>query len=239
MDAIERYFELMKAEPTLFETHVDDGIRLVLNASSIFDAQARMSNELEQKGAPKEYATIGVVFEDQYIILLRDAVEFPNGEIGTYIRIVHKQHDHAGIVVLPETEQGFVLIRHFRHATRKWHWEAPRGFANTSNPSDTVIMELQEEIGAVPSSITRIGTYYPDSGLLASCVHVYHAAVTIGETRDDIEPISSIRAFSWEEMQQMVCSGDLNDGFTLAAISLMAAQLNSVGTEQTDEREPE
>ena len=228
MNTLERYFELINAVPTLFETRDDDGIRLVLNASAITDAQERMSIKLGQKGISKEYANVGVIFEDQYIMLLRDAVEFPNGEIGTYIRIVHKQFDHAGIVVLPETKQGFVLVRHFRHATRKWHWEAPRGFANASNPSDTVVLELQEEIGAVPSSLTKIGTYFPDSGLLASCVHVYHAAVAIGETRDDVEPISEIRAFSWEELQGMCCSGELNDGFTLAAISLFAARLNTI-----------
>jgi hypothetical protein len=99
-------------------------------------------------------------------------------------------------------------------------------------------MELAEEIGAVPSSLNRIGTYYPDSGLLASCVHVYHATVTIGETRDDIEPISSVRVFSWEKMQQLICNNDLNDGFTLAAISFMAARLNTIGTEQNDAPKP-
>lgn len=235
MHAIERYFELVKTEPSLFETRGDDGIRLILDSDSIANVQGKIASRLEKNGTPKDYATIGVVFEDQYLLLLRDAVEFPNGENGTYIRLVHKGNDHAGVVVLPETEQGFVLIRHFRHATRRWHWEAPRGFANASNPDDTVIMELQEEIGAVPSSLKRIGTYYPDSGLLASCVHVYHASVTVGEPHDAVEPISKIRAFTWQEIQEMTFSGDLNDGFTLAAISFLAARFNAIGTEQCDE----
>ncbi|MGP3928192.1 hypothetical protein [Streptomyces sp. 8N616] len=68
-----------------------------------------------------------MVYEDAYVMLLRDPVRFPDGRTGTYIRSVSAMQE-PGCVVLPLLGGEVVLLEHFRHATRSWHWEVPRGF---------------------------------------------------------------------------------------------------------------
>lgn len=221
MNSIERYCDLQKVAPELFETKSSDGVILLLEPDSILMAQNAARLRLESNGLSSDYATVGVVYEDQYIYVLRDAVKFPDGTLGTYIRMIHKTYDHAGVVVIPTNLSGIYLIRHFRHATRRWHWEVPRGFASSSDPASTVISELEEEIGAKTNEIRRLGSFYPDSGLMSSVVHAYSASVEVGDTVDKSEPISEIRHVNWTELSEMIANGAIDDGFTLSSIALL------------------
>src|SRR5262245_35313789 len=84
--------------------------------------------QLRAQDLPEEWADTGKVFEDQYVTLYRDPVRFPGGQLGTYLRISWSEKLGNGVVILPRLNNSFVLTRHFRHATRAWHWEIPRGF---------------------------------------------------------------------------------------------------------------
>lgn len=66
----------------------------------------------------------GVVYQDPYVLLVRDAVRFPDGRTGTYMRSVSATAA-PGCVILPLLGDRMVLIEHYRHATRSWHWEIP------------------------------------------------------------------------------------------------------------------
>jgi ADP-ribose pyrophosphatase len=232
---LERYHELMLTAPALFTSSADDGIAILTTDSGISEAEAAAKLILQKKGLPSCFAQVGVVYEDQYVWFLRDAVRFKNDSLGTYIRIVHKNLEFAGVAIIPRCDQKFVLIRHFRHATRKWHWEIPRGFADSRNPIDTVSVELKEEIGAVPLNVRRLGTYFPDSGLLASSVHIYLADVAIGQASDadEVEAISKVQSFEFQELNAMIRDGHIDDGFTLVAIAFLRSYLDAGTDDRT------
>ena len=232
-NSLERYRELMLAAPALFTSSADDGITILTTDSGIADAEAAAKLMLQKKGLPSCFGQVGLVYEDQYVWFLRDAVRFKNDSLGTYIRIVHKNLEFAGVAIIPRLDRKFVLIRHFRHATRKWHWEVPRGFADSRNPIDTVNAELKEEIGALAINVCQLGTYFPDSGLLASSVHVYLADVAIGEASDEVEPISKIQSFDFQELNTMIRGGHIDDGFTLVAIAFLRSKLDASGNDRT------
>lgn len=102
----------------------------------------------------------GIMYQDSYSILLRDAVRFRNGYLGPYTRIVPAA-DHGGAAVLPLLDSKIVLIDHQRHATRVSHWEIPRGFAQGSeSPEETARREIMEEL-RVPA---------PESSTWAACI---------------------------------------------------------------------
>lgn len=230
MDVRNRYFSLAQSEPELFERKADDGIELLLSETDIEKVEGIVASRLRQNGLPESYSTVGIVFEDQYLIVVRDAVRFPDGSFGTYIRIIHRHQGYAGVAIVPETSNGCVLVRHFRHATRRWHWEIPRGFASSSDASKTVLEELKEEIGGHATSVKQIGAYYPDSGVMSSRVHVYQAIVELGDSTDHKEAISEVRIFDWVTIGLMIQDGLIDDGFTLAAFTLLNSRMRIAGT---------
>lgn len=205
------YEMLLQEHPELFMN--------IENASiSILTEEAERRKVEEETGRKT-----GIVYEDDYIFVVRDAVRFPSGKRGTYLRLFNRGI-HGGTVILPVTENGkIVMIRHFRHATRKFHYELPRGMYEPGlTVEENAEKELKEEIGAVPVKIVPLGDIYPDTGLLSHKVSYYYALV--GEDalqiQDEEEGITEIIGFTREEVEKMIEEGQIQDGFTLNAMYL-------------------
>lgn len=104
MTGVDEYEALRAARPELFR-NLPDGIEILTDPAAVAAAG-------------------GVLYRDRYLTLLRDPVRFPDGREGTYIRSIGTTAE-PGCVVLPLLDGEVVLIEHFRHATRSWHWELP------------------------------------------------------------------------------------------------------------------
>src|SRR2546429_117950 len=133
MSKLEDYFAFAKAHPELFVNPPGAGFIICMDEAEIQEAESQMAQQLTARGMLAEWAHVGIAFQDQYLMILRDAVRFPNGSLGTYTRMVSDRL--RGLVILPIHQGQVLLIRHFRHATRTWHLEIPRGFrfANVSS----------------------------------------------------------------------------------------------------------
>lgn len=166
---------------------------------------------------------IGVVTADPFLLHLRDPVRFPDGTLGLYNRVVSPEPDTTGVVVLPLLGAGagtrIVLIEHYRHATRAWHWEVVRGFGRPGAPGrDDVVRELREELGTDPEEIVPLGALHPDTGMLGQRVDLYAARVRSTGTLDGHEGIRRAVTVTVGEAEDMVVRGELTDGFTLGAL---------------------
>jgi ADP-ribose pyrophosphatase len=160
------------------------------------------------------YSRVGIVAQDQYWIWIRDAVVFPTGAKGTYNRLLWQGsiESPAGVAVLPVLPDGRIVLNYnFRHATRSWELELPRG-AKKSNESveDAALRELKEETGLETVSPTFLGSMAPDTGVLNSVIPVYLGRVVREGLSDQeySEAIAGTIAFTKEELR----SG-LKDGF--------------------------
>ncbi|MBA3957445.1 MAG: NUDIX hydrolase [Parachlamydiaceae bacterium] len=175
---------------------------------------------------------VGIVHRDTYWIWLNDAVKFPNGKTGVYGRLVwiNALQGPAGVAVMPVLSNGkIVLNRNYRHATRSWEYELPRGTsAKGEQPEVTALREAKEETGMDLTDITLLGTMAPDTGMTSSLVPVYMAQVTSTgiATPEDSEAIAGIEAFSVEELKEGLKRGYLN-GIPLRDPFLAYALLNS------------
>ncbi len=152
-------------------------------------------------------------------MILRDAVRFPNGSLGTYIRMV--SDGTPGVIVLPVYQKQVLLIRHFRHATRSWHIEIPRGFGiKDSSSEENAQRELQEEIGAKVSRLIALGHVYPDAGAAAEYNDFFYADVeSYGEFETD-EAITEILPTPVSEFERMIRENEITDEFTITAYAL-------------------
>ncbi|MET7616999.1 NUDIX hydrolase [Streptomyces sp. NPDC005408] len=161
----------------------------------------------------------GVVYEDPYVMLLRDPVRFPDGRTGTYIRSIGTTAE-PGCVVLPLLDGEVVLVEHFRHATRSWLWEVPRGFGTSGlGGEQNAAKELREEIGAGVRELIPLGAIHPDAGALGDRVLLYAARIdAIGDLAHG-EGIRSTLTLPFAEAEEMVGDGRIMDAFTIAVLS--------------------
>ncbi|MFJ6798260.1 NUDIX hydrolase [Streptomyces sp. NPDC091268] len=160
----------------------------------------------------------GVVYQDRYLTLVRDPVRFPDGREGTYIRSVGTTVE-AGCVVVPLLGGEVVLIEHFRHATRSWHWELPRGFG-TGGLTDraNAAKEIAEEIGAAVSELVPLGVLHPDTGMVGDRVLLFAARIDAVGALATGEGIRSALTVPFAEAEAMVADGRITDAFTMAAL---------------------
>jgi ADP-ribose pyrophosphatase len=169
----------------------------------------------------------GVVYEDDYLKLVKDVVRFPSGRIGTYIRTVSAV-DGEPVVVLATAPDGRVaLVRHFRHGCREWHWEMPRGFAEpgTGGPANAA-REMRDELGVSPAGVELLGRL--DEQESEHKVGVYHAVADFPEhppvTAEAIEEgIGEIVLVEVAELRRMIRTGEITDLYTLGAFALAVA----------------
>src|SRR5260370_1157725 len=147
MDSADRYRSLLIARPALAASPTG-GITVVSDPAETARIEALMADRFAAQGLPRQWARAGIFYEDPYIVLLRDAVIFPDGKPGLYHRVIARHDEPTGVAVLGRYDGKIVLVRHFRHPSRAWHLEIPRGAVGADeDPGHVAHLEISEEIG--------------------------------------------------------------------------------------------
>jgi ADP-ribose pyrophosphatase len=194
------------------------GFFILLEADEIRHAETQAVQRLADKGLPSVWAQVGVVYEDQYLLILRDAVRFADGQYGTYIRRVARADSVPGVVILPVYNGLVLLTHHFRHATRAWHLEIPRGFGTKGLSNEAnARRELEEETGGSASRLISLGQMHVNTGMSSECVELFYAeTISIGQP-DIHEAISEVLPINLTEFERLMRKGEITDGFTIVA----------------------
>jgi ADP-ribose pyrophosphatase len=214
----DEYVTFAAANPQLFTNPSAEGYVITLDDEEVDEAEAAEADRLAARGLPRAWARVGIVHRDQYGLLLRDAVRYPDGSVGTYIRFVREEGAPPGVAILPRWRDKLLLIRHFRHATRTWHLEIPRGFGTPGRSAEeNARRELVEETGAVISAIAPLGPLHPDTGMSAEKVELFIATVEARAGSDEREAIQAVRPVAVMEFEHLIRTNEITDSFTIAA----------------------
>ena len=81
--------------------------------------------------------------------------------------------------------------------------------------------ELEEELGAHTLSAVRLGKIVADSGLSGGGVAVVLSRIERPTLKKDYEGIQAVTLADENAMRRMIASGEINDGYTLAAWTLL------------------
>ncbi len=185
--------------------------------------------ELSDVDDPRKF---GVLYEDAFIVLIRDKVRFPNGKTGGYIRVLNRSQlehpDSGGTVMVPIWNGKLIFIRVFRHSTRQWEWELPRGFQEPDiSKEENAEKEIKEELGVGVRKIQAIGNVKPNTGILASSATCYRVDLEgdplDNRSRDKEEAIGEVKAVALEELDSFIREQPVTCGFSLSAILLARA----------------
>jgi ADP-ribose pyrophosphatase len=172
-----------------------------------------------------------VVYSDKYITLVKDPVKFPSGNVGSYLRIFANTelNGNHGVVIVPVFDNKLILLRMFRHPTRSWELEFPRGFAEAGqSAAQNARRETEEELGVTEFDLECMGVICPNTGFLATRAEAYVANLRQPpnvETPDGTEEaIESAVFVSNVEFQALVAKNKIRCGFTLSAFTIALAK---------------
>jgi ADP-ribose pyrophosphatase len=213
----ERYHALIAARPILAR-NLPGGIDVVTDPAETARIENGMAERFAAKGMPREWARAGVFYEDPYLLVLRDAVIFPDGKPGLYHRAIARHDEPTGVAILGRYRGDVILLRHFRHPTREWHLEIPRGaVAIDENPTQMAQVEISEEIGGTITSMTQMGVLHGASAFMRHRVVLVYAEFSAIGTPALGEGIAEIVSVAPTELDRLIREGAVTDSFTVAA----------------------
>jgi len=158
-----------------------------------------------------------MIYEGKVFGVRADEVEEPNGVKATRVVITHP----GSVVVLPVLKGGRILmIEQYRHATRRYLWELVAGRIDEGETvKEAAARELKEETGYTAQRFTEFLDIWPTPGFLEERMHILLAeGLTEGEaTPEEDEKIIS-HSYTVRELKQMMKSGKLRDGKSIAGI---------------------
>jgi ADP-ribose pyrophosphatase len=190
------------------------------------DAKAGEIEVVAKTEAPNIKEKTGVVIEDSLHLFVRDAVKYKNGEVKTSMRLIGKSmfDGPSGVVALAHRDGKIFLREMFRHATRAWGLETPRGQREEGyTPEEAIRKELKEELGFPVRTVERIGEVSGDTAILASSLPVFWAELDPGPPHDEpegSEALGRIIGLDRAELAERIRRAEIRDGYTLSAITL-------------------
>jgi ADP-ribose pyrophosphatase len=157
-----------------------------------------------------------IAFQNDHVTVFVDAVVFPNGKGGSYVR-VQIADGHPGVVVLPLFPDGQIgLVRQHRYPIGQALWELPRRTAHSADLRAEAARELEEETGAA-GQLIDLGMVYPDSGTLTTKVTLFATLLTASERFTATAEIDAVRRVTPEKLFEMIGAGEIVDAFTICA----------------------
>lgn len=215
----------MKEHPQLFSNPNEEGvIKIITDPEKIKTLQAQLKKEYKVSGKKSEWIDIGVLSEDSWFWILRDLVEFPDGKIGGYLRVLNRKTLDGGtnVVIMATQDNNVLLLKHFRHEKRNWHWEFPRGFGEPGlSPEQNAMNELREETSLLPKKLIEIGKIAEVDGE----TKFYFAELENGEPiKPKGEAIQHIELIKFDELENWIYSGKIIDWFTIIAFMMYKKQ---------------
>jgi ADP-ribose pyrophosphatase len=159
------------------------------------------------------------VYAGKVLSLDVDEVEEPGG-----VRTTREVVRHAGsVAVVAHQDDGrIVLVRQYRYPVDDFVWELPAGRLDPGeSPEEAAQRELQEEIGHRAGRLDKIVFFHTTPGFCDEAMHVFRATGLEPSARpgDEDERIE-VRAFTLEELEDMIDRGEIREGKTLVALLL-------------------
>lgn len=218
-DCLRRYRDLVAADPARFvNPPPGEGYEILLDAADI--AAAADAVRRQRGDADGDYR-VGLLAADPYIVLLREAVTFPDGSLGLYNRVLVPR----GVVIVPTLPDGrMLLIERARHGIRRRTHEFPRGIVDPGESLErAAARETMEEVGAEALGMEHLGGIHSSTGCIDEYNAICRVAVALAGAPDRHEGISAVVAVTQAELASMIADGTITDGSTLAAFAQIEA----------------
>lgn len=240
--ALESCSELLENNRELigeYNNHTDGVYEIVTDKEKIQEMYQQTYQRLYEKTRSHEIAAAfsqaGIVFNGPFgWKIVRDFVISPVGHQHTYQRFLQgKGAVMMPIVVDDDGNEKIALVLNFRHATRTFEFELPRGGAKADEiPAQTAIREAHEETGYVIEDAIFLGEVATDPGVMNSVVPIFMGkAVRLEAPKQErTEAIKGVFLFSMQELQKALMKKDASYTAKINGQDYTGCVINGVAT---------
>jgi ADP-ribose pyrophosphatase len=168
------------------------------------------------------------LYRRERVVVREDLLELPGGQERPYA--VLELGGGAGVVPLTAYDE-VILVRQYRHVTRRFCWEIPGGGIQPGeSPEEAAQRELREEAGCRAGRLRRLGGFWPNNAYLDEVIHVYLAEDLVSDPlpADQDEQLER-RAFPFQEALAMAQDDRITCGLTKLAILWAAVATRAPG----------
>lgn len=205
MDQISHYLALVAEYPSYFTQN--DLLPLELNERNI-------RQFFKDTNKP-----VGVIYNSPFHTFIADLVKAPDGSYYTYTRLLHPA-SADGVALIPIYQDKIVLLRQFRHGSRSYEYELPRGFLEPDlTAKENAKKEIKEELGSDVKKITYEGNFLPNSSLSPGTVDIFTVEITEPLQLCAAEGIQSYSLCTMAEIKELIKQNNIRDSFTICAVS--------------------
>lgn len=159
-----------------------------------------------------------LVYHGTIIDYYRDTIQVPNGNIAEWDFIGHKG---AAAVVTVREDGKLLMVRQWRNALDRYTLEIPAGGLNGADepPMLAAARELEEETGYHSENLTHLLSLRTTVAFCNEKIEIY-VAQDLKPTHQhlDEDEFIDVYAYSVDELCEMIYSGKIEDGKTIAAI---------------------
>ena len=162
------------------------------------------------------------MYQGTVVDIYRDYMQFSNGNTEEWDYIHHR----GAAAVLPVMDDGrLIMVRQYRNALEKYILELPAGALDYPEEPGIVCAarELEEETGYRSEYLEWLLTIRTTVALSNEKIDIYVARNLIS-TRQHLDPneFVEVETYTLDELKQMIFSGEIEDGKTIAAIMTYA-----------------
>ena len=155
----------------------------------------------------------------------QDTMAIPNGNVVKFDHIDHK----GAAAVFPVLDDGrIIMVRQFRNSIDRHTWEIPAGGLNSrEEPTiEAARRELEEETGyTTEKELELLITINTTPAFCNEKIDIYVATdLKPGEQHLEEDEVLSYRAFTVDEVKEMILSGKMTDAKTNSAVMSYAAK---------------
>lgn len=153
--------------------------------------------------------------------VVEDRVELPDGYTTKYLRF-EELTDY--VIVVATQGNRIALLKEYAYPLDEWIWQLPAGGIGPGETAlEAGVRELSEETGHDAADIIELGAIIPEHRRSAHRGHVLYAHGVkqgVKAPGDPEEQGTELHWVSIERIQEMIRSGEVNQGSTLAALTL-------------------
>ena len=166
------------------------------------------------------------VYEGRILNLRVDEIRTPTG-----VEALREIVENGGAVAMValDDQQQVILVRQYRHAVRSLVIEIPAGkLDGDEDPLEGAQRELREETGYRAGRFDRLGSFYPAPAWSTEFVYLYLVTdLTPGPTNPEADEAIELLLVPLAEAIEMIHSGAIIDGKTIAALLLAQQRFHS------------